>query len=86
MPEPSIEQIERDIQRARFEEGEGDKFLAYRAQRRMHETRIQGMKDEKVRRAYVAGFKAGYEEPRVKWPAVLFALAIIALIAAKALL
>ena len=36
MPEPSIEQIERDIQRARFKEGETEKFLTRRAARKAH--------------------------------------------------
>lgn len=68
MPETSLEQIERDIQRARFEEGEGDRFLASRARRKMHETTIQGMKNDMVQRAYIAGFKAGFEEPKPRWP------------------
>lgn len=77
MAQPTIEQIEREIRQARFEEGEGDRFLARRAQKRMTQAAIQGMKDDKVRRAYLAGFKAGYAEPRMQWAAVYVIAALI---------
>lgn len=68
MADANIEAIEREIHRARFKESEAEGFLARRSRRRLNEASLQGIKDRMVRQAYLAGFKAGYEEPKPRWP------------------
>ncbi len=66
MPEPSIEQIERDIQRARFKEGETEKFLTRRAARKAQALSAKRYRDNERRRAFMAGYKAALDQQEWK--------------------
>tara|TARA_Y100001951_G_scaffold96029_1_gene94235 strand:+ start:133 stop:384 length:252 start_codon:yes stop_codon:yes gene_type:complete len=58
MAKPSIEQIEREISRARFTESETEGFLRTRAKYKARRQALRQYSDEGRRLAYMAGYRA----------------------------
>lgn len=56
-PEPSIKEIEDAVRKSRFEEGDTEKFLRSRSNRKANELAIKRYRDQARRLAFVAGFK-----------------------------
>ena len=60
MPDPTIEEIESALRKARFEESDSDRMIAARARRKMTEAWIRNSKDSRVQQAFVEGYKAAF--------------------------
>lgn len=60
-PDPDIEKIEEEVRKARFEQGTIEKFLSRRARNRMLEADIAKSKNDRLRLAYLAGYKLGMQ-------------------------
>lgn len=62
--EPSIEEIERDIQRARFEESETERSINQSLKSRAEAAETRKNKGKDAQTAYLAGYKRGYSDMR----------------------
>ena len=85
-PDPSIEQIEAELLKARFSETPAEEYLTERARKRMQESDIAREKDEKVRAAFVAGYRFASTERAGPWKGFLIGLGLAAFIFAYIIL
>jgi hypothetical protein len=71
-PDPSIEQIEREIRSARFAENDGEKYLGKRAKSKAMRLAVSQFKEKRLQRAYIAGYEKGaYLHPGWYLPAIM---------------
>ena len=78
MAEPSIEQIERDLLRARFEEGETERRLGARARIAAGRAAIKRSMNQRDRRFFIEGYKAaGRRDLWLALPAIVGWLLLI---------
>lgn len=81
MPSPDpMDTLERDIQKARFEESDTDKYLSRRAKQAMEKTLRGQKKDRDIRRAYVEGYQAGDGDAQKKYVVAFGAVLLLILL------
>lgn len=65
-PDPSIEEIERAIRKARFDESDTERFLRDRAHVQARKIAAQNYKDQKLKLAYRAGYRDAWGKANPK--------------------
>lgn len=76
-PDPTIEEIERAIRKARFDESETEKFVRDRHHIRARHLARAKYKDDAKRQAFIAGYRMGAHVP--DWHIVVGAASFIGL-------
>lgn len=66
-PDPSIEEIESELLRAKFAENPAEQYLSQRAKLRMQQADIARAADERVKAAFLAGYRLALSEPPGPW-------------------
>lgn len=66
-PDPSIEEIEAELLKARFAGNPAEEYLTQRARQRMQQADIAKAKDDRVKAAFIAGYRLATSERAGPW-------------------